>query len=482
MNVVVPIEVNANVLTNSTVTRVQPDTGISEWSSLTTYSLGAFVKVAADGKIYESLTNSNLNVSPTTDVAAGTLGLGTNWRDYAEIETEWNSGTTYGLGDIVAVAADFKTYQSVQAGNLNNSPTTDLAGSKTGRGTFWKEYGVAEWDSATAYAIGDTVKVAADNQVYQAIASTTNNSPTTDTEDSTTGVGEYWQTLRPTVDFAMFDNVNGTQSSEFLTTTVRITPKEIVTSVAAFNVSGVSEINVKMVDPTDGEVYNEDVSMEDDFQVTDWWNYYFSDVTDINEFVLADLPTYPNAYIEITFNVSQGANYQGVWADLTGAATTAGGFSVAHNGSIWNLSNDLADITTSEPSELNPDWAIVGDSDVVLGTLIFGRVFQLGFSEYGTNIQLLDFSRKDTDAFGNFVITERRNSKLVDFEGYVETKRSSYLFRKLRELTTTPCVWYATGVSPNQDPTIVYGYYRDSRINISNPATSDVTLQIEGLI
>ena len=49
------------------------------------------------------------------------------------------------------------------------------------------------------------------------------------------------------------------------------------------------------------------------------------------------------------------ANYQGVWASISGSAST--GISVYHDGLYWHLNVDLADITASEPSATNTDWS-----------------------------------------------------------------------------------------------------------------------------
>lgn len=46
--------------------------------------------------------------------------------------------------------------------------------------------------------------------------------------------------------------------------------------------------------------------------------------------------------------------YVGSWEDQTGAATQP--YSVHHNGTFWSLTNDLVDVTVSEPSGTNPDW------------------------------------------------------------------------------------------------------------------------------
>lgn len=48
------------------------------------------------------------------------------------------------------------------------------------------------------------------------------------------------------------------------------------------------------------------------------------------------------------------ANFKGAWSGLTGALNTPA--VVAHDGANWQLLNNLADVTASEPSISNSDW------------------------------------------------------------------------------------------------------------------------------
>ncbi len=49
------------------------------------------------------------------------------------------------------------------------------------------------------------------------------------------------------------------------------------------------------------------------------------------------------------------ANFKGAWSSLTGALNKPA--QVLHNGAYWQLLNNLANVTTSEPSPSNADWA-----------------------------------------------------------------------------------------------------------------------------
>lgn len=80
------------------------------------------------------------------------------------------------------------------------------------------------------------------------------------------------------------------------------------------------------------------------------------------------------------------ANFKGEWDDLTGAANIP--FSVFHNNSNWNLINNLADVTTSEPS-VAADWERVsGGSLILLSSVTLSTdtsvviVFPSGFTSF----------------------------------------------------------------------------------------------------
>lgn len=56
-------------------------------------------------------------------------------------------------------------------------------------------------------------------------------------------------------------------------------------------------------------------------------------------------------------NAAGSANFKGTWASQVGAANKP--YSVYHDGNHWNLLNNLADVTASEPG-VTADWAQIG--------------------------------------------------------------------------------------------------------------------------
>lgn len=64
------------------------------------------------------------------------------------------------------------------------------------------------------------------------------------------------------------------------------------------------------------------------------------------------------------------ANFKGNWSSLSGALNIPA--SVSHNGGVWLLTTNLANVTASEPSEVNANWLLIfrqaTDLDVESGT------------------------------------------------------------------------------------------------------------------
>ena len=247
------------------------------------------------------------------------------------------------------------------------------------------------------------------------------------TDDPIIGVNKKpptWVDAGATNRYSMFDDENGSQSFHTGDLDIEITPNELYNAIAGFNITGATNVSVVMTDPADGEVYNKQLSMIDNTMINDFYAYFFEPLVLIDRFVLLDLPPYQDAVLDVNFE--------------TGGA-------------------------------------------VGVGTIAVGAQRDLGVTQYGTGWQALDFSIKDRDEFGRYKINKRRVSDLMDYDCYLPTSRFGFVKSTLKQLTTTPCVWVGNG-DDAQDGTAVFGYYRDSQINISNYVTTDMTLSIEGLI
>lgn len=83
-------------------------------------------------------------------------------------------------------------------------------------------------------------------------------------------------------------------------------------------------------------------------------------VTRADAFVAAlnTLGTEMNASIAGMNTEILGSTYGGLWSSLSGAKTVP--LTVMHTGSLWYLTTNLADVTTSTPSRSNGDWGLIG--------------------------------------------------------------------------------------------------------------------------
>lgn len=196
----------------------------------------------------------------------------------------------------------------------------------------------------------------------------------------------------------------------------------VINSVALFEIVG-STVQIVVDDPTDGEVYNETYSLNDNAGVDNWYQYFFAPIARKTELVVTDLPAYSTATIQV----------------------------VVANGGL----------------------------DTAVGEAVFGRSITLGATIMEFSLGIDDFSRKDRDAFGNFVITERRFSRLANYDVFVNNNQFVSSFNVLAQVRAKPAVYIG---DEDKTETIVLGFFRDFSTLRTGPNSSEMTLEVEGLV
>jgi hypothetical protein len=233
-----------------------------------------------------------------------------------------------------------------------------------------------------------------------------------------------WLEVSATNKYRAFDAVIDTQATDATAPiTYRFEPVGVCNSFSAFNLSGVSEVVVTVTDDVDGVVYNNTVDMTDDTSVIDEYTWCFSPIIFRSQVVLLDLPVYINPQIDVSFN---------------------------------------------------------GDTSVSVGEVVIGNSLSLGKALYGTSVETIDFSRYETDEFGNRQIVRRRTADLTEFRVGVMKNRINYVRNVLRELRGVNCVWVGEGVE--DDATLVYGLGQGSRIPIETPTMNEMIITVQGLV
>lgn len=277
----------------------------------------------------------------------------------------------------------------------------------------------AEYVNATSYDLGDVVMVSTvEPDIHRNFESlkggNQGNDPWLDD-------GTNWLDLGATNRWAMFDTVNGTQTTNSSTIEVEITQGIVINAVALLNVVG-KTVQVIVDDPVAGEVYNRTIVLQSTVGINNWHAYYFTPITPTTDAVFLDLPSFINATIKI------------IVAEPGGTAA--------------------------------------------IGVAVIGVINNIGTTTYGTGIGIIDYSVKDTDAFGNFIIIKRNFSKRADYDITIDTNRVSDVQNFLASLTTVPVVWVG---HPDFGSTFVYGYYRDFDIVLSSFLISECNIVVEGL-
>ena len=239
--------------------------------------------------------------------------------------------------------------------------------------------------------------------------------------DPTTDDGTWWLEVSSTNRWKLFNGIVQEQTEQAGGMEYVLQSPTVVNSLALINVD-CAEVTIEMVDATEGTVYDETFSLISDSGIQDWYAYFFEPIVRDDRLAILDLPPYAGADITVTFTD-------------TGTAKC--------------------------------------------GALIIGQFADLGFSQHGASFSIIDYSTKRTDAQGRVTITDGPYANKLDVDVILDTSAFGVARNILTGLRTTPVVWVAEEDNRNS---IIYGYYREFDIILSNPTTSRCSLEIEGLV
>lgn len=152
------------------------------------------------------------------------------------------------------------------------------------------------WASGTTYALEDRVISTSTHKVYESVqASNTGNDPTTDD-------GTWWLEVSATNRWKAFDQKITDQVSESNSIGYVLDPTdELVTAVAFFNLDA-SELQLQLETTSEGEYYNQTFDLIDNSYVIDWYTYFFEPQRKLEELLIEDLPPYTSPTVTITIS------------------------------------------------------------------------------------------------------------------------------------------------------------------------------------
>lgn len=274
----------------------------------------------------------------------------------------------------------------------------------------------AAWAVGTTYADGDRVIVTTGyHKIYESQqAANIGNDPTTDD-------GTNWLEISSTNRWKMFDAVVQDQTVQATQIVTTLQSPTVVNSMAFLNVEA-NTIEITVTDAVEGVVYDETFNMTSYSGIQDWYAYFFEPIIRKDQLAITDLPPYANASIEVTINAN---------------------------------------------------------ADAKIGALVMGQFADLGLSQHGASLSIIDYSTKTTDAQGRVTITDGPYADKMEVDVVLDTSQIGQANSTLSSLRTTPAVWIA---EDNNDDLVIYGYYREFDIILSNPTISRISLEIEGLV
>jgi hypothetical protein len=236
----------------------------------------------------------------------------------------------------------------------------------------------------------------------------------------------WWLKIGSTNTWKVFDAKVGSQTERTGSIYYELDVGEIVEGIAFFNLDAIS-IDIVLTDPTEGEVYNETIDLISTSNVFDGYSYCFAPFLVTKATTKTDIPPYGQATLEITINVE-------------------------------------SDTETAK-----------------CGEIVLGRVRNFGSTEFGAGFEIIDYSRKDVDDFGNFSVVKRAFSKRIPMDVVIDNAVIAYLKQTLEDFRATPVVCVPTEATDLAGPFITYGYYRTAKTVVPYPNHSILTIEWEGL-
>lgn len=277
----------------------------------------------------------------------------------------------------------------------------------------------AAWSGATTYALGARVISVVTHRVYESlVAGNLNHDPTV------LANAQFWLDIAPTNKWAMFDSYNATQTTHasVIDFTTQMTGR--IDSLALLNLSNALSVRIVMTAPADGVVFDETFSLVSSAGVSDWFTYFFEDVLRMDTFFVKELPTYLNPSVRII---------------ITGDGGSPVGVGIFSIGLSKNLGKTLHD---------------------------------------GASVGIVDYSRKDTDEFGNFILVQRSFAKRGSFQTRIDKAQVDGVIATLTSYRAVPAVYLA---SEDYGATLLFGIFREFNVEIDRPLESLCSIDLEGL-
>ncbi|PTM44760.1 hypothetical protein C8J24_2970 [Sphingomonas aerolata] len=301
-----------------------------------------------------------------------------------------------------------------------------------------------EWTAAGGYALGQRVMRRSTHRVWESLLErNVGHDPAT-----TTGA---WLDVGPTNRWAMFDQALGSVTTDEAPIVVTLRPDPAASGLAILDCNAAT---VRVQAPG----YDRTVAPSGGSGAA----------------LFLDLSLAAGASITVTLTPFGKAATRVVWDDgfawddsVSWQDTVAGTATVEPP--TWSDGEGVSDTTEWQDSR-------GGDGTVFVGTLLLGILRPLGITEGSATSGITDYSRRETDEFGETMIVPRAWAKRMAGKALIRTDAVDQVVGRIAAVRAVPSLWLGdAGV----DSLIVYGFFKDFSVEVGE-TLSKLTLSIEG--
>lgn len=301
--------------------------------------------------------------------------------------------------------------------NITNNSTYGIVPSGN---DYFVDYATGNRLSQVGRSYDEGDKVVLGDVIYESLTTSNTSRP----DIGANAVPQSWLPISLVNELRFIDNKSNSASTSGDGFFLRILPTEPFDSIGLINLD-TEFFSIRVLDSSDNVVY--DTGTTSTVNATDGivdWFLYFNEPygKERSIFVYNDIPNIPGSTIEFEAENSDGASS--------------------------------------------------------LGELVVGNNYYIGYTIYGTSISIDDYSIKGTDEFGNSTIVERPYKDVVDYDVDIPSERVLKTKQILTEYRAKPALWVG---DKDFEEIIVYGFYNDFDIILSNYALARASISVESL-
>jgi len=152
---------------------------------------------------------------------------------------------------------------------------------------------------------------------------------------------------------------------------------------------------------------------------------------------------------------------------------------IENNQEILNVLNTF---TSTKNTKLYIYFNLEDDVDYgSIGNVLVGIKETIGTTQNDMSVGIVDYSKKDTDEFGNIIFVERPYSQRINTNIIIRDTKIYEIYEKLVSIRTTPCIWIPVANNLDYSFLTVLGFYKEFSVDINYPEYALCSLSIESL-